>query len=59
MVPGKKYTPEDFLEIACRRKWLIVLPLVLMSAGAVVYSRTLPNVYKSETVVLVVPQPAP
>jgi polysaccharide chain length determinant protein (PEP-CTERM system associated) len=59
MVPGKKYTPEDFLQILWRRKWLIVLPFVVATAGTVVYSRSLPSLYKSETLILVVPQQVP
>jgi polysaccharide chain length determinant protein (PEP-CTERM system associated) len=59
MVPGKKYTPEDILQMVWRRKWLIVLPFLLVSAGTMVYSRSVPNVYKSETVILIVPQQVP
>lgn len=59
MVPGKKYTPEDFLRIAWRRKYLIVLPFVTVSVGAVLYSRSLPNIYRSETRLLILPQQVP
>jgi polysaccharide chain length determinant protein (PEP-CTERM system associated) len=59
MIPGKKYTPEDILQMVWRRKWLIVLPFALVGAGTMLYSRSLPNVYKSEAVVLIVPQQVP
>jgi len=52
VVPGKKYTPEDFLDIARRRIWLIIIPFVLVSTAT-------PNLYRSETVILVVPQRIP
>lgn len=59
MVPGKKYAPEDFLQIAWRRRWLIVLPFLLVTAGTIVYSTSLPSLYQSETLILVVPQQVP
>ena len=59
MIPGKKYTPEDLLDIAKRRWWLIVLPFLVVSIGTAIYARLLPNLYRSETVILVVPQQIP
>src|SRR5258705_13670864 len=59
MIPGKTYTPEDFLWMAWRRKWLIVIPFVLVSCVAAIWSHFLPNRYRSETVILVVPQRVP
>ena len=56
MIPGKKYTPDDLIDIAKRRKWLIVVPFLLATIGAVVVSRRTPNLYRSETLILVVPQ---
>src|SRR5262245_25680234 len=59
MIPGKKYTPEDIVEIGWRRKWLIAAPLVLAALVALVVVRYLPNQYRSETLILVVPQRVP
>ena len=59
MVPGKKYKPEDYLRIAWRRKWLIAVPLVLAAVGTFIYSSTLPNRYRSEALVLIIPQQIP
>jgi polysaccharide chain length determinant protein (PEP-CTERM system associated) len=59
LIPGKKYTPEDILAMAWRRKWLIVVPFVLVSVGTYLWSRTLPDQYRSETLILVVPQRVP
>jgi polysaccharide chain length determinant protein (PEP-CTERM system associated) len=56
VLPGKKYTPEDLLEIAWRRKWLIVIPFVLIGTGTAVVAHFLPNRYRAETSMLVVPQ---
>lgn len=59
MIPGKKYTPEDVLEAAWRRRWLIVIPLVLISAVGVWLARRLPSVYRSDAVVQVIPPTVP
>ena len=59
MLPGKKYTPEDFLRIAWRRKWFILVPAAVIAAGTFVYARWLPNRYSSAATVLVVPQRVP
>ena len=59
MLPGKKYKPEDFLRMAWKRKWLIVLPTVLIGAGTFVWSYSLPDRYRAETTILVVPQRVP
>jgi polysaccharide chain length determinant protein (PEP-CTERM system associated) len=54
VIPGKKYKPEDFLVIAWRYRWVIVLPLVVAATGTFSYTQTLPNKYRSQAVVLVV-----
>jgi len=59
VLPGKKHKPEDLFWIVWRRKWLLVVPLVLISAGTFVVALTLPNRFRSETVILVVPQRVP
>jgi polysaccharide chain length determinant protein (PEP-CTERM system associated) len=59
VLPGKKYQPEDLLRIARRRVWVIVAPFVLLSLATVIGSRFLPNRYRSETLIMVVPQRVP
>lgn len=59
MLPGKKYTPEDFLRIAWRRKWLILLPTLVIWAGSFVWAYSLPDRYRSSATVLVIPQRVP
>lgn len=59
MIPGKKYKPEDFLEAAWRRRWIILLPLVVIAAGTMVYVRGLPDRYNSYATLLIVPQRIP
>lgn len=59
MIPGKVYTPEDVLRIGWRRKWLLLVPVVLITAATAVWAYRQPNQYKSETLILVVPQRVP
>ncbi len=59
MIPNKEYSFDTLVQIGRRRKWLIILPAVLVAsiAAAVIYM--LPNTYRSETLILVVPQRVP
>jgi polysaccharide chain length determinant protein (PEP-CTERM system associated) len=59
VIPGKQYTPADALRIARRNWWLILLPFVVVTAGTVMTAAYLPNRYRSETLILVVPQRVP
>ena len=59
MLPGKKYTPDDVLRILRKRWWMIVAPAVVGTIGAALYSYTLPNRYRSETIIMVTPQQIP
>ncbi len=59
MLPGKKYKPEDVFWMVWRRKWALVIPFVLVSLGTFWYAWKLPDLYRSETVVLVEPQQVP
>ena len=59
MLPGKKYTPEDVLHILKRHIWLVLVPFAVVSAAVAVYVRRLPDLYKSETLILVVPPRVP
>jgi polysaccharide chain length determinant protein (PEP-CTERM system associated) len=59
VLPGKKYAPEDILRIGWRRKWLILLPFVSVSIGTALVAYTLPDRYRSDALILVVPQQVP
>lgn len=59
MLPGKQYKPEDIVQILRRRFWLVVVPFALISAGTAVAVRRLPDYYRSDTLILVVPQKVP
>lgn len=59
MLPGKKYRPEDYVEILWRRKWVLILPFVIVAAGTFIGTQFLPNRYRSDARILIVPQQVP
>lgn len=59
MLPGKQYKPEDYVEILWRRKWLLIVPFVLIAGGTGVGTQFLQNRYRSEARILIVPQQVP
>jgi len=59
MLPGKKYRPEDVLQILRRRYWLILIPFAVISAVTAYVARQLPDRYMSQSMILVVPQRVP
>lgn len=59
MIPGKSYTPEVVLSAIWRHKWLVLVPFVLACVTTAVVAQRLPNRFRSETLVLVVPQQIP
>jgi polysaccharide chain length determinant protein (PEP-CTERM system associated) len=59
VIPGKQYKPEDILEIAWRRRWIVVLPFAFVSAVSVVVGAVLPDRYRSEALLQVMPQQVP
>jgi polysaccharide chain length determinant protein (PEP-CTERM system associated) len=59
MLPGKKYTPEDIVGMVWHRKWVILVPFLVATICTVIIAQKLPKRYRSETVILVVPQRVP
>src|SRR4029434_4125481 len=59
MLPNKTYTPDDILRIAWRRRWIILIPFAIVTIAVAGFTTTLPEKYKSETLILVVPQRVP
>jgi polysaccharide chain length determinant protein (PEP-CTERM system associated) len=59
VLPGKKYTPEDMAWIVWRRKWLVIVPFFVIFAGTFVTALLLPDRFRSETLIMVVPQRVP
>src|SRR5688572_12577128 len=59
MLPGRKYTPVDFLMMAWKRKWLILTSVVVIGSATFIWSWNLPNRYRAEATVIIVPQRVP
>jgi protein tyrosine kinase modulator len=51
--------PSEYLDILRRRKWLVIFSFLFILFGAFVYSVVAPELYKSSTTILVVPQRVP
>jgi len=59
VLPGKSFAPEDIVAILLRRRWLILLPFAIGLAAAPIVAKRIPPVYRSETLIMVVPQRVP
>ena len=59
MIPGKQYTPADLLQIVWRRRWWLLGPFALITAATVFTTYQLQDRYRSETLIVVVPQRVP
>ena len=52
-------SPEHYLRLIAHRWWLVLGVALAVSAATIVFSHFLPNIYTSETVILVDPQKVP
>jgi polysaccharide chain length determinant protein (PEP-CTERM system associated) len=59
VLPGKKYTPEDMFWMVRRRKWALIVPFTMIFTGTFLVALMVPDRFRSETVILVVPQRVP
>jgi polysaccharide chain length determinant protein (PEP-CTERM system associated) len=59
VIPGREYTVAEWIAIAWRRKWQIVIPAIVVFAGTAVVARYLPDRYRSQSLIMVVPQRIP
>ena len=59
MLPGRVYTVDDIMVMVRRRFWIIVLPVLLFGAGTMAVLDRIPNKYRSDTLILVIPQRVP
>jgi polysaccharide chain length determinant protein (PEP-CTERM system associated) len=50
---------DDYLEVALRRKWLIILPFLLTAILSIAYSFLSPNIYRAGTLIIVQTQKVP
>jgi len=55
----RTYTPDDIVQCLVRRRWLVLVPLALGLAAAPFLARFAPEKFRSETLIMVVPQRVP
>lgn len=56
---GPSLSPEHYLRILVHRKWWVISVFLVVSAATAGYSYRLPDLYTSETLILVDPQKVP
>ena len=56
---SRSYTPEDIVRIVQQRRWVILLPFAAGLAAAPLLAPFAPERYRSETLIMVVPQRVP
>ena len=59
MLPGRKYTPDFFVAILRKRWWQIALSVTVCTFAGLLISRMIPDLYKSDALIQVVPQRVP
>jgi len=50
---------QDYIEIALRRKWLIILPFIIIAIGGIICCYRLPSIYQASTLILIQRQKVP
>jgi len=59
VIPGKRFTPDDIVRAAWRRRWWIVVPTVLVTIGAAIASLMAPERYRATALVQVLAPAVP
>src|SRR5687767_9494988 len=55
----RKYTSDDISQVFVKRRWLLLVPFAIGLALAPFLATLVPEKYRSETLILVVPQRVP
>ena len=58
-VEFRQRTPGEYLKIGWKRKWLIILPAIAISAAVSWVVLQLPDLYESSTLIVVKPSTLP
>jgi polysaccharide chain length determinant protein (PEP-CTERM system associated) len=59
VIPGKKYSPEDFLRVLMVRKWLAIVPFIVVALSTAILVYFLPDRYRSWATIQVSPPSVP
>jgi polysaccharide chain length determinant protein (PEP-CTERM system associated) len=57
--PALEVSPAHYFQVIIHRKWIVLTIFAAVTIGTVIYAARLPNVYTSETVILVDPPKIP
>jgi polysaccharide chain length determinant protein (PEP-CTERM system associated) len=59
VLPGKTYTPDEIVRLILKHKWLLIVPFVLGVTASVLAAKRITPLYRSETLIMLVPQRIP
>lgn len=59
MAEFNKFNIEEYFEIIWYRKWLAIIPMVVLVLATAIGSQFMPDVYRAQTLILVEPQKIP
>lgn len=59
MIPKKQYGLSEILAVVRRRRWLLTVPAAVAALAAAIATTYLPDRYRADTLILVVPQRVP
>lgn len=59
MLPGRTFTVSDIIRVVVRRGWVVVLLFAIGLGVAPLISKAVPQLYRSETLIMVIPQRVP
>jgi polysaccharide chain length determinant protein (PEP-CTERM system associated) len=55
----RSYTPDEIARVIAKRRWIVLVPFALGIAATPLLSRFAPPLYRSETLIMIVPQRVP
>jgi polysaccharide chain length determinant protein (PEP-CTERM system associated) len=59
MLPGREYGIDSIVKLLLAKRWLLIVPLFLGVLGGLLFSRSQPDLYRSDALIQVVPQRVP
>src|SRR4051812_2153499 len=59
LASGSQISPEHYIRILLHRKWWVIVTFMVVTTVTIAFSYRLPDIYTSNTVILVDPQKVP
>ncbi len=57
--PQEGFTPDQIIEPVLRRRWLLIIPILLSLIAGIILVIKLPKIYRASTLILIQPQKVP